>query len=126
MESKMKIFNLSIGLAGVCALAAGCTAMNQAASVSDDISHGYVSGLSHTNRFTTIVWSFPSTPPIGPYDKISVLTGYMYGRPTNSYTYVFLLGKSSTNKEWEVFGCTTWTNRHWEYVPVTLPQASSK
>jgi hypothetical protein len=62
----MKILHLSIGLVGVCALAAGCTTMYQAASVEDDIHRGYISGLSKTNYFCTVLWSFPSTPAVGP------------------------------------------------------------
>ncbi len=124
----MKIFNLSAGLLGVCALAAGCSSIYQAEAVYNAIGEGYVSGLSKTNHFDSIVWSFPSAPPIKQYSKISSLTAYVSGGTTNSHShaYVFLLGKSSTNSEWEVFGCTTWTNHHWEYVPVTLPHVSSK
>jgi hypothetical protein len=121
----MKHIILSVALASVCTLAAGCAAMNRVQDVSDAIHHGYVSGLSATNHFNTIIWSLPSVPS-GPYSEITSLTATELGSATNKPVYVFLLGKSLRTKDWEVFCCTTWREDHWDYVPVTLPPALSK
>ena len=121
----MKLINLALSLVVLCVLFSGCSSINKAETVSEAIGHGYVSGLSQTNRFISVIWSTPSVS-VGPYSKIDSLTAFLPVGPTNSQAYIFLLGKSSRTKDWEVFSCTTWTNHQWQYVPVTRPPIPGK
>jgi hypothetical protein len=89
----------------------------------DAIDRGLVEGLSTSNHFTAVPWSFPSKP-LGPYSELGGLTAQVTNGPDSGRTYVFYLGKSRQTKGWEVFSSMVWRDGKWQPVAVKLPEES--
>ncbi len=121
----MKKIIISSALAALCIIAFGCASIKRLEATADAIHEGLVAGLSSSNHFDAIPWSFPGKP-LGPYTKLGGLTASVTDGPDSGRTYVFFLGKSRETKDWEVFSSMKWQDGKWELVPVTLPQAPRK
>ena len=108
---------LCLGMLGV----VGCSGLGRLTATRSAVDRGWIEGLSVTNHFIAVPWSFPSKP-LGPYTKLSGLTTQVTNGPDTGQTYVFYLGKSRETKKWEVFSSMVWRDGKWEPVPVRIPQ----
>jgi hypothetical protein len=114
------ILVLVLGLAIFCCSLLGCSGIRRMDTAKDAIDHGSISGLSASNHWSATVWSTPAGAG-QPYSKIRSLPITVGVSPTNSDFFVFYMGKSVSNKKWEVFSASKWQDGRWEQVAVKLP-----
>lgn len=114
-----RVILLCLGIA----LTAGCSSVSRLQATREAVDKGLVEGLSATNQFVAVPWSFPSKP-LGPYSELGGLTAQVTNGPESGCTYVFYLGKSRETKSWEVFSSMVWRDGKWQPVAVKLPEAN--
>ena len=109
-----------LGLTTLCCALVGCTTFHQMDAMKDAIDHGYISGLTASNRWSASVWRFPPNAGL-PYSETEGIPLTVQMSPTDFDYYAFYLGKSTKSKKWEVFSALRWRDGRWEPVTVRLP-----